>query len=53
VLIGVGLPAGARSVELSFRSPAYERGKAITLTALAIAALMLTAGLILGLRHRG
>jgi hypothetical protein len=53
MLIGVGLPAGARSVELSFRSPAYERGKAITLTALAIAAVMLAAGLIVGLRHRG
>jgi uncharacterized membrane protein YfhO len=52
-LIGVGLPAGARSVELSFRSPTYERGKATTLVALLIAGIMLAAGLVLSRRRRG
>ena len=52
-LIGVGLPAGARSVELTFRSPTYERGKAITLVALLLAGVMLAAGLIVGRRRGG
>jgi hypothetical protein len=42
--IGVELPAGARSVELDFTSPAYERGKVITWIAIAFGFLMLAAG---------
>jgi hypothetical protein len=53
VLIGVGLPEGARSVELRFRSPTYERGKAITFGSLAVAGLMLVAGVVMSRRHRG
>jgi hypothetical protein len=53
VLIGVGLPAGARSVELTFRSPTYQRGKAISLVSVAIAGLMLAGGLIVARRRRG
>ncbi|HXG71049.1 MAG TPA: YfhO family protein [Gemmatimonadaceae bacterium] len=49
-LIGVELPAGARKVELAFRSAPYERGKAITLFALAIGAVALGAGLWLDRR---
>ena len=43
-LIGVELPQGAREVELTFTSPAYERGKVITWLAIALALLMLGAG---------
>ena len=39
-LMGVALPAGARQVELTFHSPPYERGKLITLFALAAAAAL-------------
>jgi hypothetical protein len=53
VLTGVGLPSGARSVELTFRSATYERGKAITFASLAIAALLLIGGLLWGRRRRG
>jgi uncharacterized membrane protein YfhO len=53
VLIGVGLPTGARAVELTFRSAPYERGKAITLAAVGLAALALAAGAMLGRRRRG
>jgi hypothetical protein len=42
--IGVELPAGARSVQLDFTSPAYERGKAVTWTAILVGFLMLAAG---------
>jgi hypothetical protein len=42
--IGVELPPGARSVELHFTSPAYDRGKLITWLAIAIGFLMLGAG---------
>jgi uncharacterized membrane protein YfhO len=42
--IGVELPAGARSVQLDFTSTAYERGKAVTWTAILIGFLMLAAG---------
>jgi len=44
-LIGVELPQGARSVELIFTSPAYERGKVITWVAIAVGVLMLGAGI--------
>jgi hypothetical protein len=47
VLIGVGLPTGARSIELRFRSAPYERGEAITLASLAVAALLLVGGALM------
>ncbi len=50
--IGVALPAGARGVELSFEEPSYERGKAITLVALAASVAVIVAGSVLGLRAR-
>jgi hypothetical protein len=53
VLTGVGLPAGARSVELRFRSATYERGRAITFASLAAAALLLVGGSLWDRRHRG
>jgi hypothetical protein len=46
VLIGIPLPAGARNVELRFTSPAYQKGKVITLVAVAIAVLWWLAGAI-------
>jgi hypothetical protein len=45
-LIGVALPAGTQHVELSYRDPGYDRGKAITLIALAVAILLLVLGLV-------
>jgi hypothetical protein len=47
VLIGVELPAGARTVELTFRSRPYEIGKMITLVALLVAALFAAGGVFL------
>jgi hypothetical protein len=44
-LIGVELPRGARSVELNFTSPAYQRGKVITWFAIALGLLMLGTGI--------
>lgn len=46
VLIGVPLPAGAKSIELSFTSPMYERGRLITIIAVLIALVATAAGLI-------
>jgi hypothetical protein len=43
-LIGVELPTGARSVELNFTSPAYQRGKIVTWIAILIGVVMLAAG---------
>ena len=43
-LIGVELPAGARSIDLNFTSTACQRGKAVTWLAIAIGLLMLAAG---------
>jgi hypothetical protein len=43
--IGVDLPAGARSIQLDFTSPSYERGKVITWIAILFGFLMLAAGL--------
>jgi len=43
-LIGVELPAGARSVELNFTSPAYQKGKTVTWVAIGLGLLMLAAG---------
>src|ERR1700686_4647948 len=45
-LIGVELPSGARSVELNFTSPAYQRGKVVTWLAIALGFLMLGAGIL-------
>jgi hypothetical protein len=43
-MIGVELPTGARSVELNFTSPTYQKGKMITWIAIALGFLMLGAG---------
>ncbi|HUR92662.1 MAG TPA: hypothetical protein VMY38_08330 [Gemmatimonadaceae bacterium] len=45
-LIGVELPAGARSVRLRFDSPAFDSGKKITLLALLLATALLVAGIV-------
>jgi len=52
-LIGVPLPEGARRVELTFDSPAYERGKLITLFALGTTAAVMLVGLVADRRRRG
>ena len=46
VLIGVPLPAGAKSVELTFTSPTFERGKTITIVATLVALIAAVAGLL-------
>ncbi len=51
-LIGVALPAGARTVALRFTDAAYEKGKAITLAALVIALGTWIAGALVGRRTR-
>jgi len=43
-LIGVELPAGARSIDLNFTSPAYQQGKIVTWIAILIGVVMLAAG---------
>jgi hypothetical protein len=43
-LIGVELAAGARTVQLTFTSPTYERGKTITWLAIALGLIALAAG---------
>ncbi len=43
-LIGVALPAGAKSVSLTFTNPAYEIGKKVTWIAVALSLLLLVAG---------
>jgi hypothetical protein len=53
VLLGVGLPAGARSVELTFRSATYERGRVITLLSLAAGVLLLLGGAVMNRRRGG
>jgi len=45
-LIGIQLTPGTQHVDLSFRDPAYSRGKTITLLALAVATLLLIVGLV-------
>jgi len=52
VLIGVVLPTGATHVELTFTSPTFERGKVITLVALALALLGIIAGVAADRRRR-
>ncbi|MEA2764243.1 MAG: hypothetical protein QOK07_647 [Gemmatimonadaceae bacterium] len=44
-LIGIELPAGARSVQLDFTSPSYERGKVITWIAILFGFLLLATGI--------
>lgn len=51
-LIGVELPVGARDVDLRFSSAPYQRGKAITLVALALALVAAAAGFALDRRRR-
>jgi hypothetical protein len=51
VLIGVPLPAGAKSVELEFKSASYERGKSITLIAIAATLAWLVLGVLAGRRR--
>ena len=53
VLTGVGLPAGARTVELTFRSRTYQRGKAISFASTLASALLLIGGLVWQRRRRG
>jgi hypothetical protein len=50
-LIGVELPAGARSVDLTFTSPTYQRGKVITWLAIVLGFLMLASGMLLDRRR--
>ena len=45
-MIGVELPVGARSIELNFTSPTYQKGKVITWIAIALGFLMLGAGFL-------
>ena len=45
-LIGVELPAGAREVDLVFRSATFERGKLITIVALVISLFAVIAGVV-------
>jgi uncharacterized membrane protein YfhO len=51
-LIGVPLPTGSRRVELTFDSPSYHTGKAITLAALGLAILATLVGLVADRRVR-
>jgi hypothetical protein len=44
ILIGVALPAGAKQIQLDFVSPAFQRGKAITLSVLVLCVLLTGAG---------
>jgi hypothetical protein len=53
VLMGIALPEGAKSVELTFASETYSRGKAITLLALAASILASLAGLFADRRAGG
>jgi uncharacterized membrane protein YfhO len=52
-LIGVELPAGARTIELSFDSAPYRTGKAVTLVALALSVLWWLGGAFAERRTRG
>ncbi|HLB09844.1 MAG TPA: hypothetical protein VK617_09935 [Gemmatimonadaceae bacterium] len=52
-LMGVVLGAGARRVELTFTSPAYKRGKTLTLLALGLSIVGIAAGAAADRRRRG
>jgi hypothetical protein len=45
-LVGVALPKGGRQIELTFDNPTYHRGKLITLLALGLTLVLITAGII-------
>jgi uncharacterized membrane protein YfhO len=51
VLMGVPLPAGARSVEFSFDNATYPRGRSITLAALTLSLLLALAGWVIDRRQ--
>jgi hypothetical protein len=51
-LIGVPLPAGARTVQLRFEDAAYQKGKLLTLVALALALVAWIVGGIVETRRR-
>jgi uncharacterized membrane protein YfhO len=51
-LVGVALPAGARSVKLRFDDPAYQRGKLITILAVLTAFLLWGLGAVVESRRR-
>jgi len=51
--MGVVLPAGATRVELTFTGPAYERGKMVTLIAIALSLIWFAGGIVLDRRRRG
>ena len=50
-LIGVQLPAGARSVDLTFHDPAVDTGKGVTLAAVLIAVVALVGGVLVDRRR--
>ena len=50
-LIGVPLPAGARTIELSFHDAAIDTGKGITLLAVVLALLALAGGVVMDRRR--
>jgi len=52
-LIGIALPAGARSVQLRFVDAAYEKGKVLTLIALAFALVLWGIGLAFDRKRLG
>ena len=52
-LMGVVLQAGARRAELTFTSPAYHRGKSLTLLALGLSIVGIAAGAAADRRRRG
>jgi hypothetical protein len=51
-LIGVPLPAGARTIHLRFEDAAYRKGKVVTLVALAIAVAVWIFGWVVEARRR-
>lgn len=51
VITGVELPEGATEIQLTFKSAAYEKGKTITLIALALSFLLLIAGIVMDRRR--
>ena len=52
-LIGVPLPTGARTVELSFHDAAVDKGKGITVAALLLALVALGGGVVMDRRRLG
>jgi hypothetical protein len=50
-MIGVELPVGARHVDLTFTSPAFEKGELITVVALALTILLILGGVVMERRR--